>query len=458
MRWLAGLALLTVAAPAGAVEFSGTATTIARAFDLLHVELRENDQPIRRVTPYLPVDQLLTLRWDDAGRRGAWSFDISARYRDDLAGGQSRWQDDDADLLLARARWRSREGLLGLTLGRQQSITSFGWHAFDGARVDFDRAPRMRGFVQAGIPVDLFGGGAPDASDFTWATGVTGILPRAGSIGVDYEIRRDDGHVMEETAGLDAAFRVKRTNIAANADYSLLLATFGETSVSVAQEVRRRHVVEGRFTRVRPVFPADSLFAVFELNAQDESRLTYEFRGDSGLRVGGFVAREDFEDADLAGPQGIRRLAATLRWEGARRGVHRSELGWQDGFSGGRVAIAHDSDWALNPRWRVGTGLSIHRFDNRFRLKESDEVVTARARLRHDHDGRWHLALQAEQHVGRDRNTLRGTLVFGVNFGDTRGDLPWWGGAFTGSRPRRAAPSPEPGSDGADRAAPGEAE
>lgn len=449
-------ALLTLGVSAAnsalAGSFSGSSTTILRVFDVLHVELLENDQPIRRVHAHRLLDQHLRLSWDDLGERGAWSSDVALRWRMDWGSAKSDWQDDDLDILLAMARWRSRAGFVGLTLGRQQAITGMGWHSFDGARLDFEKSPRLKVFVHAGLPVDLWDGDGPDSDGFTWATGFTGVFGRLGSVGMDYELRRGDGNDLEETAGFDARFRIRDTSLAANADYSVLLDEFGETSVVLGQEVARRHHLEARFTRVRPIFPSDSIFAVFELNPYDETRLSYEFRGDGALSAGGYISWEDYARPRITDvepdpipddlPEDIRRIALTARWEGRREAVHRSEIGWQRGWTGGRIALAHDSDWGLNPRWRIGCGLSVHRYENRYRLTEKDEIVGARARIRHDHDGKWDVALEVEQFLGRDRDTTRATLVFGTRFGAARTSPPWWGGAWTGSRPRQ---SPAPG-------------
>lgn len=458
-----------LAAPARAAEFSGSATTIVRAFDVLHVELLENDQPIQRVHAHRSLDQSLRLTWDDLGARGAWSADVALRWRSDVASGAKGWQEDDLDVLLASARWRSARGLVGLTLGRQQAITGFGWHAFDGVRLDLQKSPRLHAFVHAGLPVDLWDGGSSDSSGFTWATGLTGVVGRHGSIGMDYELRRGDDGTLEESAGFDARFRAGRTTFEAAADYSVLLDEFGETTLVVGRPIRRKHHVEARFTRVRPVFPADSIFAVFELNPHDETRLQYEFRGDSPLLLGGYVSWEDYVDAEITDaepdpvpddlPEDIRRAAFTARWEGRRDAVHRSEIGWQHGWSGNRLALRHDSDIGLNPRWRAGGGLSVHRYENRYRLTEGDEVVGVRGRIRHDHDGKWDLALEIEQFFGRDRDSTRATLIFGTRFGAARTSAPWWGGTWTRSA-RQAPRSPRPAAvpdagPGADQAAGG---
>ena len=468
MRLAPVLLVVLLAIPARAVEFSGSSTTILRSFDVLHVELRDNGQPIQRVISYRPLDQYLRFSWDDFGRRGAWSADVSVRGRVDLGTGKGSWQEDDLDVLLAQARWRSAQRLVGLTLGRQQAITGMGWHAFDGARLDFEKLKRLRVFVHAGYPVDLFEGGASDMGGSTWGMGVTGVLPKHGTIGVDYEIRRGEGEVfdpatftthrkdgvlLEETAGFDASFHARKTTFDANADYSLLLDTFGETSFVLGQEIRRKHHLEARWTRVRPIFPSDSIWAVFELNPYDETRLSYEFRGDGPLDVGGYVSFEDYTHEEHPGmtdpdpsdlPEDIRRAAATLRWEGRRDTVHRTEIGWQRGWTGARLGFRHDSDWSLNPRWRVGAGLSVHRYENRYRLDEPDEVAAVRGRIRHDHDGKWDLALEVEQYFGRDRNSMRASLIFGTRFGKARGTLPWWGGAWTRSAASRPGASSVP--------------
>ena len=446
---LAAAACAALPCVASSAEFSGQTTTFVRAFDVLHVEL---DPVVQRVVSYRPVDQYVRLSWDDVGKRSAWTVDVSLRGRTDLNSGKGDWQTDDADVLTAFAKWRSKKGLVGLTLGRQNAVTSFGWHAYDGIRLDFDKLPRLRVFVDAGLPVDLFDGGAPQADGFTWASGITGVFPKHGSIGVDYEIRRQDGDTLSEAAGFDLALRGGGTRLLANGDYSLLLDTFGETTLVVGRRIAKHHDLEARYTRVRPIFDSDSIFNAWTLNPYDEWRLQYEFRGDGPLGLGGYVSVEDYASAEIDPsvpatdptdlPEDIRRAAVTARWETRHEGIHRDEAGWQRGWSGNRLALMHDSDWALNPRWRVGCGASLHRYENRYRLTGSDEVWSLRGRVRYDHDGKWDLGLEVEQYFGRDRDTLRASLVFGTRFGRARGALPWWGGRWTGALPATAPAIP----------------
>jgi len=444
------LLMALVATTCVAAEFSGSATTVVRAFDVLHFELSQQTGGPPRVLKFRPVDQYLSFAVDELGRRRAWTLDASLRWRMDLAGDprfdpqlpaddlSDEWQDDDLDLRTLRARWTSRHGLMGLSLGRQPTLVGMGWDAFDGVRLDFPRAPHVKGFVQAGMPVDTWDYGSPDDSGFTWATGVTGVLPRHGSLGVDYELVRSHGIDLEENAGFDLALDFDATRIAANVDYSLIQDIYGETSVELEHAFRQRHVVTAGFTRVVPIFRSDEIWSVFEVNGYDEMRLDYQWRGPGRVQVGGFVLREVYDDADLEGLRSIDRAAATLRFEGRREAVHRSEIGWQHGWSGDRLALRHDSDWAITPRLRVGAGASLHRYENRYRLVEDDQVVALRGRLQFAGDARWALGLEVEQYFGRDRDATRGMLSFTTRFGTRRHGLPWWGGRSTGSVARQA--------------------
>jgi hypothetical protein len=460
------------AGASGAAEFSGSTTTTLRVYDLIHSELLANGQPIQRVISYRPVDQDLRLTWDDIGERGAWSVDLALRFRWDVGSGKAAWQTDDLDVLLAQARWRSQHGALGLTLGRQQSITGFGWHSFDGVRLGFDKSPHVKAFVIAGFPVELWEGGASMAGGRDLGAGITAVLPKHGSIGWSYERRSGDstlldfttgqeathrGVLLDETATMDARFRWKHSALTLASDYSLLLASFGETTAVLDRDIGRKHHVEARLSRVEPLFPSDSIFNVYDVNPYDEGRVSYEFRGDGPLDVGGYVSYEHYKmhhhddemepppdpnDVPDDLPPDIRRAGATLRWEGRHEAIHRSEIGWIHGWTGNRLALQHDSDWGLNPRWRVGVGASVHSYENRYRLTESDEVYGLRGRIRHDHDGKWDLALEVEQWLGRDRNSTRATLVFGTRFGKARGEMPWWGGRWNWSRPTHAPAIP----------------
>jgi hypothetical protein len=163
---LALLGAASQAEPVRAQTFSATTTTIVRGFDLLHGG-RPASGLIDRVRTYRPVDQLARVSWDELGPRRAWTFDSQVRLRFDLATGRyggaydpyagthSYEDDEDFDVLLLEAGWRSKQGLVDLHLGRQQSITGFGWHAFDGVRLDFPKLDRLRVFTYAGLPVEL---------------------------------------------------------------------------------------------------------------------------------------------------------------------------------------------------------------------------------------------------------------------------------------------------------------
>lgn len=455
---------LLPARPAPAVEFSGTATTIVRAYDLMHVELLDQNTVVQRVISYRPVDQNVQLSWDEVGKRKAWSFDVSLRGRTDMNSGKGdpgiggSWQGSDLDVLVANARWRSKQGLVGLTIGRQNAITSYGWHAYDGVRLDFAKLKHLRVFVDAGLPVDLFDGGSPNTDGFTWATGVTGVFPKYGSIGADYEVRTEGGDTLSEAAGFDAELHYKNFRFAADGNYSLLLEEFGETSAMVGGTVSKRHDLELRFTRVRPIFDSDSIFNAWDVNPYDETRLQYEYRAKGPLDIGAYVSFEDYVPPDLGLdegppptpedpsdlPEDIKRAAVTGRWETGHHGIHRSEIGWQDGWTGGRLALMHDSDWGLTPRWNVGGGASMHRYENRYRLVNSDEVWSMRARVKYDRDSKWSLALEVEQFFGRDRDTMRAMLVFDTRFGKARHSFPWWGGNWNWSRATGANGQREP--------------
>lgn len=424
-RAVAAVALLAVASAAGAAEFSGEAVTVFRLVDLV-----QDIDGVQKVRSYRPLDQLLRLGWHDVGARRAWSVDVALRGRMDLAtdltGGT-----DDFDVLTAHADWRSPRGLVRLRIGRQQAVTGFGWHVFDGARVDLRAKRRGRFFLHVGFPIDVFENDEPDLGSFTWAAGATALFPGRGSFGVDYEVRRFGAVTTDENAGADLSLTWGRTTLAANADYSVLLDRLGETTTVLRHGVTRRHWIEARLTRVEPIFPSDSIWAVFDANPYDEARLSWEYRGDTGLRIGAFLSEEDYRDTEFPGPQDVRRVAATFSWtRGPRRVRHRGELGWQRGFSGSRLGGRYDVDWSFAPRWRAGAGASLHRYENAYRLSEEDETAAVRARVRHDHFGRWDLALEVEQHVGRQRDTLRATLVFGTKLGRARHSRPWWSGRF----------------------------
>jgi hypothetical protein len=465
------VALACLAPVAAAAEFSATTTTIVRGFDLIHREI----PGVERVRKFRPIDQLVRASYADFGHRSAWTLDGQVRFRLDAATGRyggsldpatgaPRWEkDEDLDVLVAKAGWKSKEGLLELGIGRQQAITGFGWHAYDGVRLDFPKLDHFRVFTLAGLPVELGRLGSPQTDGFTWAAGVTGVFPRHGSLGVDYELRRRDGSTTDETLGVDLGLRFGDTTLEANADYSLLLATFGETSASVRHVAGRRHDFEARFTRIAPIFSVtdDAIWLVFDVNPYDEWRASYEHRGARGLDVGGYISTEKYDDDHLEQeeepgepphvhpetPSTIDRGAVTLRWQGSREAAHRSEIGWQDGWTGSRLALRHDSDWSAGPHLRVGAGASFQRYENLFRLTEQDEAWSVRARVRHDH-GRWDLGMELEQLFGRDRDTLRATAVFATRWGAARAVRqwwqPWWGGRFRDSVPRGLGNAPLP--------------
>jgi hypothetical protein len=463
LRLSRALVVLLVAGAAVAGELSGSATTVIRAFDVLHVEIaQQQGGAVPRVLELRPVDQYLSLAWDELGRARAWTIDASLRWRMDLAGDphfdpqfptsdlSNEWQDDDLDLRTLRARWTSSHGLIGLSLGRQPTLVGLGWSAFDGARLDFPRAPHVKAFVQAGLPLETWDYGSPDDKGFTWGAGVTGVFPHHGSLGVDYELVRSHGIELEENAGLDLGLRFASTRVAATVDYSLLQDIFGETSVELEHAFHRRHVLTASFARVVPIFRSDEIWSVFEVNGYDEQRLAYEWRGAGRLQIGGTLVREDYDHAELGGLRTISRAAATLRYEGRHEAVHRSEIGWQHGWSGDRIALKHDSDWAVTRRLRAGAGASIHRYDNRYRLVEEDEVIAVRGRLEVVGEARWTLGLEVEQYFGRDRDATRASLSFTTRFGRRRDELPWWGGRFTRSTPgsaHEASPASKPASE-----------
>ena len=104
-------------------------------------------------------------------------------------------------------------------------------------------------------------------------------------------------------------------------------------------------------------------------------------------------------------------------------------------------------DLDVAPRVRLGGGASVYSYENVYRLTDSDQTVGLRARLAYDHFGRWSLAVEAQQFLGRDRDTLRGTLVFSAKLGAARRQRPWWGDPWgpawgAGTAPRRGPNAP----------------
>jgi hypothetical protein len=438
----AAAAACLLACTAFAGTFQGDATTIFRVYDLVH----DADQldGVQRVRTYRPLDQYLRLSWDQLGAREGWSVDVSLRGRVDLASGKEGVQ-EDFQVLHAHATWRSPRGTLDLSFGRLRSVVGLGWHAFDGARLDFRRLRRAQFFVQAGLPIPLGENEEPDWSGFTWGAGATFIAPEHGRLGFDYELRRFDGVTTEETLGVDAELSAGRFELAANADYSVPNDRFGETAAVLRCGLARAQFLEARFTRVEPVLPTDSIFAVFTINAYSETRLSWERRGPKGLDVGAFVSWEDYEDTGLEGEQDIQRAAATMRHEGSRRARHRGELGWQSGWSGDDLALRYDVDLDVTARLRVGGGVSVSRYENAYRLDEEDEEAVLRARVWYDHFGRWDLAIGIDQYWGRDRDTTRGQLVFRTKLGAARRERPWWGGHWGAAWAGGSAPRAEAG-------------
>lgn len=437
--------LLTLLASAGtgaAGSFRGDATTILRIYDLVQ-------DPVllpgpEKVTSYRPLDQYLRLSWDQLGKRRAWTIDLSLRGRVDLGGG--RETQEDFRVLHAEASWRSAQGLLDLSFGRLRSVVGLGWHAFDGLRLDFRKHPHVKLFIQAGLPVDLADSGEPDDDGFTWAGGVSFTAPKHGSIGLDYELRRFGGLTTEETFGLDFEQSAGRFSLAGNADYSVPNDRFGETTAVAAWRLENSQRLEARFTRIEPVLPTDSIFAVFTINPYTETRLSWERRG--RIDIGAFVSFENYENTDLEDEEDIRRAAVTLRFDKPRRAKHRAEIGWQSGFSGDRLGLRYDVDYDLNSRWRLGGGASMNRYENAFRLTESDEEFAFRGRLSYDHRGRYDLALSVDQYLGRERDTTRGQIIFRAKLGEARRERPWWGGQWSGAwaggaDPERTSAAPD---------------
>jgi len=421
------LALVAAASPSFAGVFSGDATTILRIYDLVQdPDLLPGPD---RVTSYRPLDQYLRLSWDQLGARKAWTVDLSFRGRVDLGGG--REIEEDFRVLHAQASWRSPKGSVDLAFGRLRSVVGLGWQTFDGLRLDFRKHRRLKLFVQAGLPVDLAASGEPDTDGFTWAGGLTYSSPERGSVGIDYEMRRFDGLTTEETFGLDFEYAAGRFSLTGNADYSVPNDRFGETTAVASWRMQSAQRFEARVTRIEPVLPTDSIFAVFTINPYTETRLTWERRG--RVDVGAFVSFENYENTDLGTEEDIRRAAVTLRFDGPRRARHRGEIGWQSGFSGDRLGFRYDIDYDLNPRWRLGGGASLNRYENAFRLTEADEELALRARLSYDHHGRYDVALSVDQYLGRERDTTRGQLIFRAKLGSARRERPWWGGHWGGA-------------------------
>jgi hypothetical protein len=464
---LAGLVagLTLVPSLASGAEFSGSTTTILRGFDVIEPEY-EGEPPTstrQRVRTYRTLDQYVRLSWDGLGPRKAWEIDLDLRGREDLSTGEAEDPatgrhvgQEDLGVLLAMARWRSEHDHVHVSLGRQRAVTGLRWHSFDGVRLDFPKLQRANFYLIAGLPVDIASYDRIWAEGETYGAGFALAFPQAGSIAFDYE-RRDIDKIekvlttsgteewldsIEETLGADLGLSWAGFTLQGNADYSLVEDRFGETTALVRQAFARRHVAELRFTRVDPVFATNTIWAVFETNPYDEWRASYEWRADGGWRHGFFAADEDYEDTDLAGPDDMQRAAATFAYSGRWNSEHRGELGWQDGFSGSRAAARYDVDANVAPRWRVGGGASANRYENFARLTERDEAFALRARVHHDHDGRWDVGLELEQYFGRDRDTLRATLVFATKLGAARRGRPWWGGRWgeawdVGAAPRR---------------------
>lgn len=430
--------LLLPRAEAEAGRFSGHQTTILRVYDL--IQDPERPEGVEKVTSYRPLDAFLRLSWDELGARRAWTVDVSLRGRVDLGGG--RETQEDFRVLHAEASWRAPSGLLHLSFGRLRDVVGLGWRSYDGLRLDFREHRHWKGFVQAGLPVDLADSGAPEDDGFTWAAGLDWVSPRRGSIGLDYHVRRLGGTLLEETAGLDFVLETKRFRLAGNADYSIPNDRFGETAVLAQWRPRGSHRLEARVTRVEPVLPLDSIWAVFTINPYTETRLSWERRDRRGVDWGAFVSHESYEETGFPGGTDIDRAALTVRFEGPRRARHRGELGWQEGWSGDRLAARWDVDVDLNPRWRVGGGVSVNRYENAFRLTDSDEDVALRARLSYDHFGRFDVALGLDQYLGRDRDSLRAQLIVRTKLGAARRQRPWWGGhwrpGWSGGAPTRS--------------------
>lgn len=434
-------AVLALAAPAAAVEFSGEATTVFRVFDLVRTPIEDQEA----VRTWRPIDQTISLHWDEIGERGGWRVDVLVRGRTDLAS-DGPGAEDDLDVMLARATWRSRSHLLHLTLGRQPSITGFGWRLFDGARIDFPRARRARFFLFAGLPQRPFDNGTPDVDGFTAGGGATLVFPGLGSVGVDAVVRRFEDVTTEETAGLDLVLSPGRWSVAANADWDRLLDRFGETTALVRRRFGEagRHSLEARWTRVEPIFPADSIWAIFASNPYTERRVAYEHRSASGLVLGASISSDDYEDTGFPGEQDVKRAAVHAAFEsnGVRRLVQRGDVGWQDGFSGSRLGGRYDADWNVAPRWRLGAGASVHRYENVYRLTPEDETIALRFRVKHESAGRFDVALQLEQYLGRDRDTLRGSLVVSTRLGKRRAHWPWWDDEWRATEPQGAVAVP----------------
>jgi len=445
---LCSLAVLLPSAPV-AREFSGSSTTIFRLFDL---HLPESED----VRPWRPVDQLLTLSWARLGREEAWSIDTTLRGRVDLATDHDGAQ-EDFQVLHAEASWRSSKGRYGLILGRQRTLTGLGWSAFDGARFDFRPRRRGRLFAFAGLPVPIGENSWPDGDGLIFGGGASYSWPEHGSVALDYESRNEDGIVVSEVLGSDLQLDVGRVSLTANADYSLGQGRFGETNAIAEVRLGRRHFVEASFRRTQPLFRADSILSVFLANASTEKRAGYEYRGDGRFRIGAFFARENFEDTAVeelqdperpVRPEDLERFALTATLGGPRESEYLLELAWQEGWAGERLGGRFDASWDWVRGLRGGAGLSVHRYENLHGLTEADEQYSLRARLSHDHRGRWDLGGMIEHFWGRDRDSLRGSLVFRVKLGAARRQRPWWGGRdgwawATGTRRPLADESPD---------------
>lgn len=443
---------------APAAEVSGSATTIFRVYDLLNDE-DEQGLGTQAVRSWRPLDEILHLSVEDWGGRGAWSFTTDMRGRIDVGGGPGT--QSDFQVLLADVGWRSKSGAIEVHLGRLSSTVGLGWHAYDGARVDFDGAEHVRGFAYAGLPQpwgSLKEPGADDGdpatldADWTLGAGLALVAPRHGTFGLDYEVSRAGSVTVWEVLGADLSFGTGAFRVSANTDYSLVTEEHHDTAVELQGTIDGRHVVTGRYTRVLPIFAIDTIWNVFEVNPYDEVRVSYEHRGRKRLQWGGYVSHESYEETEYDGPQDMRHAAATFTYAAPRHGKFRTELGWQEGWASDRLTLRSDADWDLTPRWRAGAGLSVGRYENAYRLGESDELWSLRARVQHDHAGRWNLAIEVEDYVGEGSNNLRAAMVFGTKFGAARRSRPWWGGrwgdAWGGGSPTRAESADEAAAGG----------
>jgi len=233
---------------------------------------------------------LLVLETDAAVRA-----DLSAEAVVWLAGSRTPGEDTTGDVLVIAVRARAladradvRFGRFVSTLGALQPA-----HVDGGAtRVRLPR--RFEVELVAGIPVMP---GLATARSWDWIAG--GRLARriadAGSVGIAYAQRRDDGQLAREELGADAGFALgKRHDLGTRVAYDL--ANPGLAEVALTASYRRgavRTELYGIHRAASHLLPATSLFSVIGDVPSRRAGTVVTWRaaprldviGDAGLRV-----------------------------------------------------------------------------------------------------------------------------------------------------------------------------